>query len=425
MTRFIRRLAKLTLWALVLGFALPLTAQTEGRLIVGQPSLGTLTDAAAVVTYDYALGQDSVVVIEAFGEEAAPALSVLLNGALVAAQPNAEGAITVSLSAALSAGAYTVQVSSANAAGGLVIVVVDSETAINAQPLALGTPISGVVSADAPLTVYTVAGLAAPAYLYMTQSGGSDVRVLNAETGSISAVIAGDFPDARLQMPANGRSYRIEVLYTEANSAHTYTLCLITVGQNGCSSEPLPPAPVATEAASPPPVATCMLTPVNAGGVNIRQSASVNAPVVGGIPGGVSVPVLGISPDTTFFNLAYNGVNGWVAASAVSVTANCGALPVVNPPPVSVPPTQPPPPTPSGPCLIRMQGEQLIYSQPMADPSVIYDEVQPGYELIPIGRLADNSWWRTNYAMAWIQTSTFGSTATVSGDCSALPIVSP
>ncbi len=134
MTRFIRRLARLTLWALVLGFALPLTAQTEGSLIVGQPSVGTLTEAAAVVTYDYALGQDSVVVIEAFGEETAPALSVLQDGAVVAAQPNAEGALTVSLSAALSAGAYTVQVSSANATAGLVIVVVDSETAISAQP---------------------------------------------------------------------------------------------------------------------------------------------------------------------------------------------------------------------------------------------------------------------------------------------------
>ncbi len=202
------------------------------------------------------------------------------------------------------------------------------------------------MSADAPLTIYTVAGLAAPAYLYVTQSGGSDVRVLNAETGSVSAVIAGDFPDARLQMPANGSSYRVEVSYSEANAAHTYTLCLITVGQSGCSAETLPPAPVATEEASTAPIVTdaCLLTPVNAGGVNIRQSASVNAPVVGGIPGGVSVPVLGISPDTTFFNLAYNGVNGWVAASAVSVTANCGALPVVNPPPVSVPPTQPPPP---------------------------------------------------------------------------------
>ncbi|MBK8032113.1 MAG: SH3 domain-containing protein [Chloroflexi bacterium] len=419
MTRAIRRFGLQMLCALALVVVLPVSAQSEGTLVVGQPTVGNLADPAAVITFDYPLAQDSAVVIEAFGEAPAPAVTILRDGAVVAAEPNTAGSLTIALTAVLNAGTYTVQVSSANATAGLVILIVNSETPITAQPLALGTPISGAVNAESPLAIYSISGLTAPADLYVTQTGGGGVRVLNAETSAISALIGGEFTEARLQIPANGSSYRVEVLYADA--AHTYTLCLSAVGAPTCSGESLPPAPVAT----PVTDSVCMLTPLNAGGVNIRQSASVNAPVIGALPGGTSVAARGISPDGSFFSVTFNGVNGWVAASAVGATGSCGALTVVEPPPISLPPTPLPPPTPSGPCLIRMTGEQLVYSQPVVDPSYIFDEVQPGFELIPVGRLADNSWWQTNYAMAWISTSAFGSTATVSGDCRALPIVSP
>ncbi len=425
MTRAIRRFGLLILGALVLAVVLPVSAQSEGTLVVGQPTVGNLADPAAVITFDYPLAQDSAVVIEAFGEAAAPTVTILRDGTVVATEPNAAGSLTVALTAVLNAGNYTVQVSSANATAGLVILIVNSEMPITAQPLALGTPISGGVNAESPLAIYSISGLTAPADLYVTQTGGGGVRVLNAETSAISALIGGEFTEARLQIPANGSSYRVEVLYADA--AHTYTLCLSAVGASGCSAEALPPAPVATEEAVATPVtnSVCMLTPINAGGVNIRQSASVNAPVIGALPGGTSVAARGISPDGSFFTVTFNGVNGWVAASAVGATGSCGVLNVVEPPPISLPPTPLPPPTPSGPCLIRVTADQLVYSQPIADPSYIYDEVTAGYELIPVGRLADNSWWQTNYAMAWISTSVFGSTVNISGDCRALPIVSP
>jgi hypothetical protein len=193
---------------------------------------------------------------------------------------------------------------------------------------------------------------------------------------------------------------------------------------------------VATEEALPVPVATCTVSPVNAGGANIRQSASLNAIVLGALPSGAFADVIGIAPDRSFYNVLYDGINGWIASSAVSAAGNCDNAPIVQPPQVvplpltatPIPPSPVPPmptATQSGPCLIRMTGEALIYTQPTAGESNIYDEVQPGYELIPVGRLADNSWWQTNYAGAWIQTNLFGSVAQVSGNCSALPIVSP
>ncbi len=87
-----------------------------------------------------------------------------------------------------------------------------------------------------------------------------------------------------------------------------------------------------------------------------------------------------------------------------------------------------PDPTPTAtpaPCLITITTEQLVYTRPEADPSYIFDEAQMNYQLVPTGRLADNSWWQTNYNDSWIETSAFGVSAETSGDCANLPIVFP
>ncbi len=72
-----------------------------------------------------------------------------------------------------------------------------------------------------------------------------------------------------------------------------------------------------------------------------------------------------------------------------------------------------------------MKDEAKVYTQPNAQVDYLFDEVQQGYQLSPVGRLADNSWWKTSYGDAWIQTSLLGDKANLSGDCSSLPVVSP
>ena len=78
----------------------------------------------------------------------------------------------------------------------------------------------------------------------------------------------------------------------------------------------------------------------------------------------------------------------------------------------------------SGGSIVTINSPVKVYSIPVANVSYLYDQVQGG-ELIPVGRLADNSWWKTNYASAWIQTSEFGNTVSISGDCSGLAVVEP
>jgi hypothetical protein len=71
-----------------------------------------------------------------------------------------------------------------------------------------------------------------------------------------------------------------------------------------------------------------------------------------------------------------------------------------------------------------MSGDMLIYTQPNPIPDNIYDQVHAGYELIPTGRLADNSWWQTNYANAWVQLSLLAGVGQITGDCGSLPVIS-
>jgi hypothetical protein len=68
-----------------------------------------------------------------------------------------------------------------------------------------------------------------------------------------------------------------------------------------------------------------------------------------------------------------------------------------------------------------------IYQSTVADPSNLFDQAQPGAQLSPLGRLADNSWWQVlEYGYPqWLQTSTFGSSIQIGGDCSTLPLVNP
>jgi hypothetical protein len=74
--------------------------------------------------------------------------------------------------------------------------------------------------------------------------------------------------------------------------------------------------------------------------------------------------------------------------------------------------------------LLTLNSPVYVYTQPTAQVDYLFDQVQSG-ELIPVGRLSDNSWWKTNYGNAWVQTNLFGGSITVSGNCGGLPVVSP
>ncbi|MCS7072553.1 MAG: SH3 domain-containing protein, partial [Anaerolinea sp.] len=239
---------------------------------------------------------------------------------------------------------------------------------------------------------------------------------------------------------ANGQTYELSITYSGRPTSEAFNLCF-RAASGACEGTAL--AAQTGQNNSP----ACTVTPLQAGGANIRQSASTNAPIVTVLSGGQSASVIGLSPDNAWLNVTLGAITGWMARSAVVESGACAGVPVVQPPsfqPIA-PPTQPPatpqpqppqppqpqPPAPtpiptmSGPCTLTVTAPTFIYTQPIANVSYLGDQAQPAYQYFPNGRLADNSWWRLTTYNWWIETSTFGASVQVTGDCSGLPVVSP
>jgi hypothetical protein len=417
---------------------------SSGTLAVGQP-LPSQLQAGAATRYDYSLTQPSEVTIQALGDTAQPTITIRRDQTIVAAQPNSDGALTTSLTALLDPGTYVVEVGTANDTSGLVVVLLQTEIPISATTLAPATLTNGVVNPAAPLALYRFSAMPEPAYLYVesaSASSGVSVRLVNTTGGTVSGEITPDVLGGRLRIAPGSAEYQVEVRQSApGSSADAFTICYTAVSLGGCetgSSVPVAQPTLAQPTLIAPPNATeeattCMVTASASGGVNIRQSASTASVILGRLPNGVSAEVFGISPNRDFVTIFYNGLNGWVALSVVTTSGDCGSAPVIAPPPIIVPtqppatpqpPTAPPPPTASGPCLVTINSPTYVYSTTNDDIGNLFDQLQGG-ELIPIGRLANNSWWKTNYYNTWIKTSAFGQTASVSGDCSSLPVVTP
>ncbi|MBW4439048.1 MAG: hypothetical protein KME04_18060 [Pleurocapsa minor GSE-CHR-MK-17-07R] len=434
-------------------FAAFAQADLDGTLILNQPLISTLSIPGESRSYAYSLVEPRIVTLQLIGDTAQPSIAILRDGAVVAESANTQGALVVNLSAFLTGGSYVVTVGTANNSTGTVALVLQSEQTPVTTPLQPGQPLSGTLSQQQSLQLYTFNALDERAWLYIIsedESAPVSARLTNSLTNTLVALVSPELGGARMTIPAGGSSFQIAVTGNVQGATSAYTVCYAAVSQASACGETGASAPPPTAQADGPvatpevtgSTAACTVTPQLAGGANIRQSASVNSILLGALPGGAVANVLGISPDGSFYNIQYNAISsGWVALSVVNSSGDCASVPTVQPPqiipaPTAIPtqaPTQPPTatsaptltPTPAGPCLITMNAAALVYTQPNAIPDYIYDQVQAGYELIPNGRLADNTFWRTNYAGSWIEYSTMLNTATVTGNCGALPIVSP
>ncbi len=438
---------------LMLCLAVSVSAQgvTLGALTIGQPVISPISAEAPVANYDYAAAESQTVTMQAFGETAQPSIRILRDGQVVASEANAAGELIVSLDALLSAGSYGVEVSTANGTTGSVILVVQSAAPVAVTELVVGGVQSGSVSAETPMALFSLSAPAEPSFAYVASglpASGVVVRLKNAASGEMSGLLMADLLGGRFNIPAGPAEYVIEVEHSGSASAEPFSICWTTANPESCNNTPAP-VPVATEEIA---VQTVACTVAAAGGaVNVRASASIEAPIVATLSASISAEVLGIAPGGFFYNIQLGGVNGWVAASVVTASGDCANAPVVQPPqftpvvtqapqqpapqPTQPPQQQPPQPTevpqqppaqptqaPSGPCLLTLNGAVNVYTQPTADSQYLQDQVGAGGELIPTGRLSDNSWWKTNYGGAWVQTGLFGGAITVSGNCN-LPTV--
>jgi len=417
----------------------------DGALTAGLPSAGQVS-AGQALRFEYTVSATSAVALQAAGDSLQPTLRVLSGGVDVAAEANLTGQTAVALNVVLQPGTYVVEVAGANGTAGQVVVAVQRETPITPVGLVAGIATDGLVNDGTPAALYEFGGLAEAAYLYVESrlpEWGVNVLITNVETGQIVGQSLSDVLGARFRFAPSTSTYQVLVSASGAGVEEPFTVCVALASAGGCEGpivtveagtpQPDTPQPVATEEVT---VGGCTVTPNVAGGVNIRQSASTGSIVVGALPGSGVATVLGIAPDNSFYNIQFNNITGWVAASVVTASGDCANLATVNPPPVIAPPTATPPPTntpippthtpepPSGPCLITVNSPTNVYTTTIEVVDYLYDQLQSG-ELIPVGRTADGAWYKTNYANSWLPTHVIGHTVSRSGNCNNLPVVSP
>lgn len=424
----------LLLIGIVASFAGLADAQDGSTLMVGQPAIGQITTSGGSIFYSLSITQPSRISLQALSDTTQPVITILREGFVTAAEANSGAQSIVVLSAVLDAGNYVVQIGTLGGATGTVITLMQELIPLPVTTLIPGSPVTAEVSPQTPVALYAFNALAEVADLVIESLNpaiGAQVTLFNLTTGRTSASLDSDIVVARLRIPANGSVYRLQVSVDASGAAVPFVVCMATVSSGNCLQT------ATLQPTVPDASGVCSVTPNLAGGANIRQSASTDAPVLIALPGGAAARVVGIAPSGSWYNVEYNGVTGWASLSAVTASGDCASLPLTNPPPVpatpvsptSIPAQQPATPstaTPSGPCLVTFSAEELIYTQPNTDPSFIFDEIVAGGELIPTGRWNGNGqdWWKTNYAGAWWLNAP-GTAGVLSGDCSAIPFITP
>ncbi|HVU15240.1 MAG TPA: SH3 domain-containing protein [Phototrophicaceae bacterium] len=430
--------------ALMAALVVSVSAQaTTGTLTLGQPLSSQIT-AGATISYPYNAANPAEITIQALSDKAQPTLTLLSGGSVVAQQANASGSPTISLSTLVNSGSYVLEVGTANNTSGLVIVVLQSETAVTTTPLTPDTPVTGSVSPTAPLALYSFTSGSTQSFLFVRSNQGDNtinMRLIDTTSGAVSGQISPDLIGARFRIKAGNTPYRVEIEQGAADQTDAFTVCLAVQNIGGCdelgAAAGTGPVVVQPPAATPELQAAgndCLVTPSSGNsGVNIRQSASPTAQILTTMPRGDTANVIGISPDKAFYNILYQGLNGWVSIAVIVTSGDCSNVLTINPPPViaaatTIPfqPTNPPAPTASGPCAIQITAPTYVYQIPQADQEKLFDQAQPGGQLTPTGRLADNSWWQVmEYGYPeWLSTSTIGHSVQVSGNCNNLPVVS-
>lgn len=428
-------------------FSLSLTVfaqnETSGSLTVGQPVISEISTDTPV-RYDYSLTEASIVTFQVISESIQPTITIFRGDEVVASEPNEEGKLILTFNTFLTAGDYVVEMGTANDTTGTLVLVVERATPVAVNDLLLGTTASGEMSAETSIALYRFTALNEPSLIIVSSgltTGGVEVHLFNETLNRESGMLSSELLGGTFTIPANSASYRVEVEYSTLAPVEPFTICWVPSSIGACTDTTIvPTSAAATEA--PVNSSACTVSPASAA-VNIRSSASTDAPIIAPLTVGETAAVLGIAPDGFFFNIEFEGVNGWVAKSVVVTSGDCSNIPPIVPPDFIQVSTQvstlPPVPTatsttaatqaptatntPSGPCLLTLNSPVKVYTQPTEQVDYLFDQLQSG-ELVPIGRLADGSWWKTNYASSWVPTYLFGSALTVSGNCS-LPIVNP
>lgn len=177
------------------------------------------------------------------------------------------------------------------------------------------------------------------------QIGSARARGIGTMAGSLTYVVAADLtPGTTISFwcSATGGASSNRVIFTvtppvQADSdgdgvPDSTDNCPQVAGVTQNAGCPLPPSPTPIILPDLPTTGTCMIATLEANAVNIRQTPSTDAPIVGQIDPLQIYPVIGRNADSSWWQIA----QGWLAGFVTRRGGDCGSVPqtdVIVPPP--------------------------------------------------------------------------------------------
>jgi uncharacterized protein YraI len=146
--------------------------------------------------------------------------------------------------------------------------------------------------------------------------------------------------------------------------------------------------------------------------VNIRQQPNTTAEVIVRAQPGETYTIMGRLPDSTWWQVDYNGVLGWVFSNFVS-TYNTGAVPITFRPNA--------PQVINTGYLVTAQTDLIIRATPGTRGAVL-GNLRAGQSAPLVGRSRNGGWWQISFngVVGWVTTS--GSQLPAGADVNRVPI---
>ena len=93
----------------------------------------------------------------------------------------------------------------------------------------------------------------------------------------------------------------------------------------------LPDVAIANDIAAPAAQANCIPSAITTASVNFRTGPSTNYPIITVLPAHVLLAVTGRNADRSWYQVVFNGVQGWVSASYLRTTCVQGVPVIITP----------------------------------------------------------------------------------------------
>jgi uncharacterized protein YraI len=298
-----------------------------------------------------------------------PSGIVVQNVSNTGAQTSVQGVLNLTTT-----GAYQIVVSSATGASGQFLISVQpGEPLEPPEALVPGEAVGDSVDRRSSRRAYAFTGLTNDLLLLAVRSElnvtGPLVTLRDAETGELLGSGSARLAGVTFRIPPGPLDYLLEVTHS-GGGVQDFVVCL--EAENGLvrcidgGAQVVPTqaptiivvVPTFAPPTFPPPTPIILPTLPNFGAcviatssvttVNVRSGPGLNFPVVTQLPYQNMALALGRLADGTWWQVNYNGIIGWIAASVTRIGGNCAAIPVVFPtaiPVTFVPTTQPAPAT--------------------------------------------------------------------------------